>query len=73
MVMLNAKIERDEQGRVAKIGGEIKLLRKIRPDKPDGKPEYKILEKKRWRRIGDIEEYVEKYNMIVYKLNSNRQ
>ena len=74
MVMLNAKIERDSQGRVKRIGGDIHLFKKLKPEALSENPRYKILIKKgEWKEIKDIDKYVDKHKLVVYKLNVDHQ
>ena len=74
MVMLNAKIERAPQGQVKRIRGEVHLFKKVKPETPSENPGYKILIKgDDWKAIKDIDEYVEKHKLVVYKLNVDHQ
>ena len=73
MVMLNARIERTPQGHVKKIGGNVELFKKVKPETPSENPEYKIPLKGDWKEIRNIDEYVEKHKLVVYKLNVDRQ
>ena len=72
MVMLNTEIERDPEGRIKRLGGEMNLFQKVKPVNPDTGPSYKIMVKGGWREIRDIDEYVDKHKLVVYKLNVDR-
>ena len=73
MVLLDAKIKRSPGGLAENIKGRVHLFEKLKPETPSENPQYKILKNGEWKEIKDIDEYVEKHKLVVYKLNIDRQ
>ena len=72
MAMTNTKIERDSHNRITKIGGQMKFFRKVKPDSSSEQTEYRIEIDGEWKKIKDIDKYIKKHKMVIYRVLPDR-
>lgn len=71
MAMVNAEIDRLPDGRLKGVKGNVRGFKKIRSG--SGQTEYWIITEGDWKQVKNIDEYINKHKLIIYKVGLPKQ